>query len=245
MKKRILILLLILVVAGALYLNRSYAHIYKYIDLSMLGSSNIESSYALGDISKKEITYVALGDSLTAGVGVNSYKDSYPYLVAKNISEEGEKVNLKPIAVPGAKTEDVLLLVDSVIKLDPSVVTILIGVNDIHGNISKDEFQKNYELLLNRLTSETSANIYIINIPYIGTDQLIKQPYNYFFNKRTQNFNAVLKQLSEKFSSQYIDLYTSTLQNSNDPQYYASDYFHPSVLGYQVWAQIIYDNFNH
>jgi lysophospholipase L1-like esterase len=245
MKKRMLIIFSIACIILFIYLNRSYAHIYQTIENAHLTSSDQTHIYKIGNTFAKSLTYVAIGDSLTSGVGVDSYTDSYPYQFAQKISQKGTQVILKTEAVPGARSIDVVNnFLDSSIEAKPDIVTLLVGVNDIHGNISAKEFKNNYETILKKLTQETKADIYSIAIPYIGAPQLIQFPYNYYFNFRTREFNTIIQDLDETYHVKYVDLYT---QNRNSPihdAYYASDLFHPSQVGYTLWADILYASFN-
>lgn len=174
MKKSIIYLTIFLLVVLGIYLNRSYAHIYGKIDAMNLKSSDTKQMYVLGSEAREKIVYVAIGDSLTAGVGVDSYEQSYPYQLAQYLTQiDTKNITLYPQAVPGAKTQDVIAnLLDPTIKLQPNIITILIGVNDVHGNISKEEFENNYKTILKRLTEETNAKIYTITIPYIGAKKI-------------------------------------------------------------------------
>ncbi len=244
MKKVVISISIIILILLGIYLNRSYAHIYAKIESMGLISSEKTHTYTIGDNSNNKKIYVALGDSLTAGVGVDNYKESYPYLFSKYLSKDNQII-LKPQAIPGAKSQDVIdKLLESTIKIQPDVITILIGVNDVHSNISKDVFKNNYDFILKRLTQETKAKIYIISIPYIGSESLILPPYNYYFDNNIKDFNEVLKQFALDYKLEYIDIYSPTFQSAKHDEYYSSDLFHPSVLGYAMWAKIIYDSFN-
>lgn len=245
--KKILWISLGILILLSVYLNRSYSYIYDKIETMGLSSSITQKTYVLGspNMSSQKLIYVPIGDSLTAGVGVESYEQSYPYQFAQKLIKNNTQINLQPQAFPGARSKDILqtMLTDA-IKIQPDIITLLIGVNDVHGNISKKDFADNYEIILQRLTQETRAHIYVLNIPYIGAPHLILPPYNYYFDTRIQDFNTVIKDLSSKYKVSYIDLYTPTLKPSQEDSYYASDLFHPSSLGYTRWAQIIYDNLN-
>ncbi len=245
MRKKYIISISIIVIIGG-YLYFSYAHIYNKIRSVALVSPQKQKTYIISNKDTKQIRYVAFGDSLTAGVGVDLYEQSYPYLLAQEISKkEQKKVELIPVATPGVRTQDVKNdALERVIKLKPSIVTILFGVNDIHNGVSRDDFYKNYSHILDRITKETDAIVYIINIPYIGDSSLILPPYNVYFDSKTREFNEVLAQLKEEYPIQYIDLYTKTRKEADKKTYYASDLFHPREVGYTQWAQIIYDAFN-
>lgn len=64
----------IIVVAIALYINQSYAYIYNYIDRAALKSSDHSRVYQISNnsMASSSLVYAALGDSLTAGVGVEN-----------------------------------------------------------------------------------------------------------------------------------------------------------------------------
>lgn len=228
-----------------MYLNHSYASIYNKIGNTSLRAPSDFKNYTIGTF-EKTFTYVAIGDSLTAGVGVDSYLKSYPYLLAQKLSQKySTKINLIPFAMPGARsayTSD--NLINPTIKVNPDIVTLLIGVNDVHGNISTKEFETNYENILQKLTKETKAKIYIINIPYIGTKDLIKTPYQYYFDMRTKRFNTIIKSLASKYELEYIDLHGGFLEQDTNKEYYSLDLFHPGEKGYALWTDILYANFS-
>jgi lysophospholipase L1-like esterase len=240
---------ILVVLAFFTYFNRSYAHIYNHIDKSALTTPDRTLSYLItnNQMASSSLTYVALGDSLTSGVGVDNYNESYPYLLAQYFSGNDKQVTLKDRAVQGAKTKDVLVgLLPAAIRDNPDIVTILIGVNDVHGGISRDDFQKNYDSILQQLTVETKADIYVISIPFIGADNLILPPYNYTFDLKTKRFNNVIKELAIKYKIKYIDLYTQTEELfKTNGSHYAADFFHPSAQGYKIWADLIYADINY
>lgn len=248
MKKKIVVTIVLIIIAGGLYLNRAYAHIYATINHAGLKSPDNNQTYIIGTTTEadKNITYDALGDSLTAGVGIEYYQQSFPFLLAQKISAQGSRVTLNNRSIVGAKTNDVRkYLLPAVIQDSPDIVTVLIGTNDIHGNISRAEFKKNYEVVLQRLTQETKAKIYLINIPFIGTPGLILPPYNYYFSWRINQFNAVIKELATAYHAEYLDLYSPTASVfKQSASYYSADLFHPSAQGYALWADILYDDIN-
>jgi len=241
-----LIILLIIFVAG-IYLNRSYAHIYDEITMVNLTAPQYSTAYVLGDrAAAASSVYVALGDSLTAGVGTDQYEQAYPYLVAESLTTRLGGITLENKAYPGARTVDVINnQLDETIAAQPKIVTILVGINDVHGNINEATFAKNYEEIISRLTQETSARVYAVSIPYLGDNSLLRWPYNYYFAWRIRYFNQAIKDLAARYNVQYLDLYTPTVKTfSQAGPHYAADHFHPSASGYALWAPIIYDHLN-
>ncbi len=231
---------MVFVLVIAVNLNRLYAQIY---DRVYIPSPNDKVTYFLGQKNAKNgvVKYVSMGDSLTAGVGVDSIEKSYPYLVAKKISKEFPDVELIDLGVPGAGADDVFRVeLPMAVKENPDYVTLLVGINDIHDHVSKDKFKKQYEQILDTLLSKTTAKIVILNVPYLGAPNLIVFPYSNFYDGETRQFNLIIKQLAEKKNLPLVDLFTSSKIFQSDPaRYYSPDLFHPNEAGYRIWGDLI------
>jgi acyl-CoA thioesterase I len=240
---------LIVVALLAAYLFWAHHRIYRQIGKMSLPASDISHEYSVGSSSPESarLTYTAIGDSLTSGVGVQNYQDSYAYRLAEDFaSASGAEIDFRIQAYPGARTSDVVRdLLDLAIKNKPDIVTILLGVNDVHGFVSEAQFTKNYTEIITRLKTETKAKIYAVNIPYLGTKEMIWPPYDYYFHCQTDRFNNIIKRLAAANNIEYIDLYTPTKDMFNNPASYSADLFHPSAKGYELWAQTIYADIHH
>jgi acyl-CoA thioesterase I len=248
MKNKILIIGLMVAALLAAYLFWAHHRIYREIGKMSLPASDIGHEYAVGSNSSEstKLTYTAIGDSLTAGVGVQNYQDSYAYRLAENFaSSTGAAIDFHVQAYPGARTADAVRdFLNPAINNQPDIVTILLGVNDVHGFVSEAQFTKNYTEIITRLKAETMAKIYAVNIPYLGTKEMIWPPYNYYLRYKTIKFNQIIKQLAQTNNIDYVDLYASTQDMFNNPAFYSADIFHPSAKGYELWAQIIYADIN-
>ncbi|MFA6194895.1 MAG: SGNH/GDSL hydrolase family protein [Patescibacteria group bacterium] len=247
--KKILVLVFVAIILLSIYLNRAYSHIYGVLGAANLKPVEVGETYLINNMNGTATTtlvYAALGDSLTAGVGTDKYSEMLPYLLAEKLTGYDKQVLLNNYSVPGAGTADVVTdYLPLAIKDNPDVVTLLIGVNDIHNKVSAKEFAKNYETILSRLKKETKAVVYVINIPFIGSEELMLPPYQSIFDLRTREFNGIITDLADKYAVQYIDLYAPTVDLfKRDGDHYSKDLFHPSVTGYKLWADIIYDHIN-
>ena len=247
-KRKIIFYCLIFVIAAA-YLTLAYFFIFYRIGAAGLKAPVGQDSYILGSekTTAKNLTYAALGDSLTAGVGASIYQESYPYLLALDLAARGDKtITLKNFSNPGDKTSDLINnLLAPAIASKPDLVTLLIGVNDVYDNVSPAVFKKNYQSILDRLTKETTAKIYLINLPFVGSSELLLKPYDYYFYGQIGKFNEIIRELAVAYNLKYIDLATPALAESKTNQsYYSGDLFHPSASGYKFWAKIIYDDIN-
>jgi lysophospholipase L1-like esterase len=237
-KKSIIIVLILAAVAG-LYLNRAYARVYSKFDtLKQPEVINMTVEKKVHDLK-----YAALGDSLTYGVGAENTTQSWPAIIAGKMTDNQTSVELTNLAVPGAKSQDVVDgQLPQAIKLQPDLITILIGTNDLHNFISLDTYRKNLSFILSELKSKTKAKIILINLPYLGTDSLLLPPYNYYFDQKTDKYNKVLDEVAVTFGLTPVDIHSTKQLFLSDNSYFAADDFHPSAKGYAIWANLIYES---
>jgi len=237
MKKRIIIIILI-ILAIAVYLNRAYAWIYSRFDTLK------QPDVITMTVEKKEhnIKFIALGDSLTYGVGAENTTQSWPAILAGKLSNNQTSVELTDLAVPGALSKDLIdSQLDAAIAAQPDLVTVLIGVNDLHNFIPQDIYRENLIYILSELKSKTKAKIVLINLPYLGTDSLLLPPYNLYFDLKTNNYNEELNKAADSLKLTPVDIHSTKKIFLSDKSYYAGDDFHPSAKGYEAWANLIYD----
>lgn len=249
MSKKVIIVLGCIILFVLIYAWYAHASIYW-----KLGEYNVrapedysKSNYLIGQQGKLPLKYVAIGDSLTAGVGVTSYVDAYPYRIAQSLTAiKNQDIDLVPYAIPGIRSEYVLnYFVDPIVESKPDIITVFIGINDIHGNVPNKKFAENYDQIISRLVADTDAKVYAVNLPYIGTKDLIDAPYRFYFNWKTKQFNEIIQTIALKHEVAYVDLYTAHTENAMNTDFYASDFFHPNEMGYTRWAEVIYASLNH
>ena len=243
MRRRYWIAIIVLLMgAGGFYVWYAHASIYWKLGAAHVNEPSDVHTYQVGPVDGTPLSYAALGDSLTAGVGVSTYSRSYPYDIATMLaSSTGDRVTLTPYAVPGVRSQYVIdHFLTPTIKQQPNIITLFIGINDIHGHVSNTTFRAHYRDILTTLTQKTHAKIYVINLPYIGTPQLIGPLFRWYFTWRTQQYNTIIKALASQYGVTYIDLYQVHKPHELDPQYYARDHFHQNANGYTLWAHDIY-----
>jgi lysophospholipase L1-like esterase len=134
--------------------------------------------------------------------------------------------------------------VPKVSTLAPDVVTILIGVNDIHRRTPPAEYAEHIKTII-QASRATSAKVYVLRLPYIGNSRTAWFPYQWYFAHQTNRYNQVLDQALQNEDVTIIDLYTPTeLVGKINSVYYSNDGFHPSDVGYSLWSSVMYDYFN-
>lgn len=119
-----------------------------------------------------------------------------------------------------------------VVQWRPSWVLINFGINDVNG-YSVEEFLAHYEVLVNRISRDTSAKIGIVSPLYQDRDT--ESP-------KMRELVEGLQKLALKYGVLYVPLYETVRQlRPGIPAgvRYAPDGSHPKVLGYQMFAQTI------
>lgn len=241
---RYLYLIIVILIIGGVYFNRSYAYFFEFTSAKNLIAPIITQYQVLGsDKNDKTIKYIALGDSLTAGTAALEYQQTYPYIVAKKIAAESQAVNVLNLAQPGVKIADVHF--DQQSLKDAHLITILIGTNDVFDGTSKDEFMSEYQNLINLIKSQTQGQIILLTIPYLGSDKIVILPYKAYLMLKIYQYNQVIKQLAVQNHLTVIDLNMLTGNYfDKDNTLYSADQFHPSSRGYIMWGGLINENWN-
>jgi lysophospholipase L1-like esterase len=74
--------------------------------------------------------YVALGDSFTAGTGC-APGEAWPERLAAALRERNPSLELRNLAVEGATSAEVLEQLPEAVELEPDLVTVVCGANDV------------------------------------------------------------------------------------------------------------------
>lgn len=238
--KKILIIILLVLGLLALYLNRSYAHIFNLIEAGNLVNPSSSQPYVVDSEKTEGIKIAFLGDSLTAGVGAKGLEDTYPYIIAKKLTNQYQ-VQVLSLGVPGAKTYDVLGNQVRVINdFAPDKVIVFVGINDLINRVAPGVTENNLRQIINNLNI-SKDNLFIVNIPYLGTNKLYLSPWKTYFSYQTRRYNKIFFDLKSD-GYNVIDLFSNTEQQfKNDGALYLVDQFHPNFNGYKLIADVIYD----
>ncbi len=106
----------------------------------------------------KGTTIVALGDSLTSGVGASSPEHGYVHIL-----EERLRVTIINKGISGNTTSDALKRLDDVLAVKPDIVIILLGGNDYLQKIPKEETFANLRAIIARIQS-SGAVVLLVGI---------------------------------------------------------------------------------
>ena len=221
------------------------------------------SNYIFSEMTKvKELTveekidYLALGDSLTRGVGDEEKKNGYTKRLAEKIENWN---NIQEVAIDnrgkrGRRSDQLLKLLqkghyDKEIK-DSELITITIGGNDMMKVVKEDifdikresfdkelvDFQQRYNLILNEIRN---VNPYV-PIILIG----LYNPLS-IINEEIKELDTIIEEwnhsieLTANMYNNACYVGVADLFEKNANLVYHSDFFHPNGYGYTMMTERI------
>ena len=161
----------------------------------------ILNGFSLSAISKDKPVYIAIGNSITHGMGINSYSTrlTYPYILADSLGYE-----LYNWGIGGSKIYDGILNNFST-GLEPNLVSISWGYNDVHYSGSDAYLANNsfpqYETILTTLLNDYPNACILAILPTYTTNPTNTTARTIDSLKNGQL--EIIQQLQENYSNLY------------------------------------------
>jgi len=209
--------------------------------LTFVGCDEGADSFTGGD---DDILYMAIGASDALGVGAIPENEGYVFRIEENLDDELEEdvelcLPLCLVALPAAELNLIKDLLNVVLDagVDPDIVTILVGANDIIDGVDPEDFEGDLRQVLNRLIEESpGAVIVMANVPDLT--QLLRFDEGEDSDVTLENimaFNQVIENLAQEFNLPLVvDLFAVMVTDD----FVADDGFHPSDEGHQMIAEL-------
>jgi len=176
--------------------------------------------------ARSEGVVVALGDSLTAGLGVAA-DEAFPARLQARLRAEGYAYRVVNAGVSGDTTAGGLRRVDWVLRSSPEVVIVALGANDGLRGQSPPAMRANLEEIVTRLQA-TGARVLLAGM---------RLPPNYG-GEYTKEFEAVFPAVAR---SAKITLMPFLLNGvAGVPRLNQADGIHPTAAGQQVIADHVW-----
>ena len=190
---------------------------------------------------KKNIRYVALGDSYTICEGITR-EESWPYKLTSNLQEKGIQIEL--IANPSQTGWTTQNLIENELPIfdssTPNFSTLLIGVNDWVQEVDCKKFQSNLILIINHVQKKIGNNLILITIPdFSATPEGPKYGNGRDITKGIQEFNQIIINESINRKLKHVDIFPLSQEMKNNPDLVSSDGLHPAAKEYALWNQLI------
>ena len=196
------------------------------------------------DIPQK-FDILSLGDSYTIGQGVCD-ECSYPRQLIDSLSVAHirDTFNLEVIAQTGWTTNSLINNIDTLELEKKDVVTLLIGVNNQFWGLPFNQYETQFEELINisiGLTkSQTSDDVLVISIPDWAYTPA-GQTYNPEFTSEQINlYNEFAENYCLENEISYVYITDITRLGLEQPELVSIDGLHPSEIAYKLFVERIY-----
>ncbi|TMF21947.1 MAG: hypothetical protein E6I36_08160 [Chloroflexi bacterium] len=180
------------------------------------------------------VRYLALGDSYTIGTGASDDAHAWPSIIAGRLGAE-----LTNPAVNGYTTEDLIRDELPLFRtLQPDLVTVLIGVNDLVQGRTPDAYHTSLRRIYDELKD---ARVVAVSIP---TWSYVPAAADFggarHVDGLTGIFNAVAREEAETRGVAWVDIGPASTSRIGSRGWIASDQLHPGDTQYAAWAEVIW-----
>lgn len=169
---------------------------------------------------------VALGDSLTAGLGVE-LEDAYPALLERRLKSDNLSYRVVNAGVSGETTSGTLSRLDWILSQNPDIVILEIGANDGLRGIDTQLVEKNLDTILSTMKSKGVVTV------FTGMKMVWNLGEDY-----TRQFNAIYPKLAEKYGVIFMPFFLQDVAAVSELN--RSDGIHPNEEGYKKITENIY-----
>jgi len=189
------------------------------------------------------LSYLALGDSYTIGEAV-AVDGRWPHQLAAALRAQGIALgDPQTIATTGWTTDELDAGIDEVAPQGPfDFVSLLIGVNNQYRGRPLDEYQVQFQALLQRAIGFAGGHadrVLVLSFPDWGTT-----PYGAGSGRdlgqielETDEFNAAAEVISTQQGVAFVDITDISRAQGEDPAMIAEDGLHPSARMYALWSK--------
>jgi lysophospholipase L1-like esterase len=189
------------------------------------------------------VRYVALGDSYTIGTATRSPDERWPNQLVRRLAAAGFEVDLVAnLGVNGFTSMDVIRSeLPRLAELDPGLLTLLVGVNDVVQGVPIETYTANAATILDQsLGLVPPARIVTVSTPdYTVTPQGAAYGDPARQSAAICQVNEILARLSEDRGIRHVDIHDLSLRAASDSGLVADDGLHPSGRQYELWVERI------
>jgi lysophospholipase L1-like esterase len=204
----------------------------------------------------RRLRLAVLGDSTTAGVGVEHAEDSLPYQLALRLADHhGRAVHVVSYGWAGARVADVAraqlpralepLRASETEPFLPGadVDVIVIASNDATHNTPRHRYRADLRAVLSTVRgANPRARVVLAGIPAFRGALRAVEPLIFLADQYARLLRPVSRAEVARVGAGYADLARELPRRMNSGTAFLSvDHFHPSAAGYRIWADVIFE----
>jgi acyl-CoA thioesterase I len=168
-------------------------------------------------------TIVAMGDSLTEGLGV-AENQSYPAQLQAQLAARGYPYRVVNAGVSGETSSGALSRIEWVLTLKPDLIILETGANDGLRGLDPELTRSNIEKIVEQLQARK------IPLVLVGMQMVRNLGPGY-----TQAFSRIYPQIAKKYGLILMPFFLD--QVAGIPQLNQADTIHPTAEGYRIVVQ--------
>jgi len=178
------------------------------------------------EVKQEKLVVLALGDSLTAGFGVQE-EESFPSRLQLKINQFNLGYKVINAGVSGDTTAGGVRRIEWLMKHKPNIVILALGANDGLRGLSIKEMRANLETMI-RISHDNNAKVLLAGmkaLPNYGEDYQVE-------------FEAVYFDLAKKYDLILLPFLLEGVAGVRE--YTRPDGLHPTASGYEIVADLVW-----
>jgi lysophospholipase L1-like esterase len=182
-----------------------------------------------------------LGDSSAAGYGVDKVQETPGANLASGVAEATDsRVYLRSLAFVGAKSSELDNQISNALTIEPQVVVILVGVNDVTHTVRPSESVRLLEQGVRRLR-EAGVAVVVGTCPDLGTIEPIAPPLKQIARTWSRRLAAAQTIAVVEAGGRTVSLGSLLGPEfaARPAVFFGPDRFHPSAVGYSTLASVL------
>jgi acyl-CoA thioesterase-1 len=189
----------------------------------LTGCEQTDSQKTAAEPASYQGIIVAMGDSLTSGLGV-SMQESYPEQLKQLLASSGLPFDVINSGVSGETSSGAKARVDWVLKLQPDIVILETGANDGLRGIEPKLIEENISSIIETLLARN------VTVVLTGMQMVTNLGPEYL-----NAFNQIYPKLAEDYPVTFMPFFLKDV--AARPELNQPDGIHPTAEGYTVVAK--------
>ncbi|MFC0529202.1 SGNH/GDSL hydrolase family protein [Phytohabitans kaempferiae] len=186
-------------------------------------------------VSGAPLHLAVVGDSTAAGCGATHHTEGFAAALAQRLAADtGRPVAWETVGRFGATARRIRHQLVPRLGDDLDLVVLLAGANDVMAGRSPAQWRDDLTAILTDLTGRARQVVVAGNPPFTKFPALPATLARYLSERAD-----TLDQVSRRICAQNPDrtAFISSPAGQPPPEFFGSDRFHPSALGYRLWAE--------
>jgi len=188
-----------------------------------------------GPRAGEALRVAVIGESTAAGCGVTSHTDGFAGSLARELAARTRRpVDWQVVGRLGATARRIRHRLLPQLDEDLDAAVLLAGVNDVMGRRSPEEWRDDLTAIVDGLTAR-AAHVVVAGTPPFALFPAMPATLGRYLTERA----TALDDVAQHICASRPRVTWVTMPGVPGPDFFATDRFHPSAVGYGHWAKVI------